>query len=259
MRMMLREVAAATGVSYEALSRDYSQSNYSSSRLSLLDDRDTWRTLQLWFIRSFLDLFYREWLGVAVLKGAVKIDLASYVNAPAQYEAVRWKPRGWGWVDPTKEVAAYKEAVRAGFTTVGDVIAATNNGGDLEDTLKARRNELDLMKDLELEFDTMVPNPDTLAGKAPAPPQSDPAASEGDVQAAAAKALDAVSTGIHEDIAQVRAAVSAKPAPINITLEMPAPAPAEKEPIKPRLKEVIAERRADGRMVQQYIYEDVDD
>ena len=46
MRFMLREIAAGTGVSYESLSRDYSQSNYSSSRLALIDDRDLWRVFQ---------------------------------------------------------------------------------------------------------------------------------------------------------------------------------------------------------------------
>jgi lambda family phage portal protein len=49
MRYMLREVSAGCGPSYESLSRDYSQSNYSSSRLALLDDRDLWRTLQQWW------------------------------------------------------------------------------------------------------------------------------------------------------------------------------------------------------------------
>src|SRR5262249_322682 len=33
MRFLLREIAAGTGISYESLSRDYSQSNYSSTRL----------------------------------------------------------------------------------------------------------------------------------------------------------------------------------------------------------------------------------
>jgi hypothetical protein len=62
MRYMLREVAAGTGVSYESLSRDYSQSNYSSSRLALLDDRDLWKMLQQWFIRNFREPLHREWL-----------------------------------------------------------------------------------------------------------------------------------------------------------------------------------------------------
>ena len=56
MRIMLRDVASGLGVSYESLSRDYSQSNYSSSRLSLLDDRDRWRVLQQWLRLFFVQV-----------------------------------------------------------------------------------------------------------------------------------------------------------------------------------------------------------
>jgi lambda family phage portal protein len=170
MRYMLREVAAAVGVSYESLSRDYSQSNYSSSRLALLDDRDLWKALQQWFIRSFREPLHREWLSLAVMSGAIaSVPAEQYLTNRAKFEAVQFKPRGWGWVDPTKEVAAYKEAVLAGFTTVGDVIAATGNGADLEDTLNARRRELDLMEELDLEFDTEYESPDDMKEDAAEP------------------------------------------------------------------------------------------
>jgi lambda family phage portal protein len=155
MRMMLREVAAGCGVSYESLSRDYSQSNYSSSRLAILDDRDLWRVFQLWFIRSFREPLHREWLQSAVLARAIApIGLEAYGTDIARYEAARFKPRGWSWIDPSKEVNSYAAAVRNGFMTVEDVIARTADGADIEDVLEARREELDLMSDLGLEFDT---------------------------------------------------------------------------------------------------------
>jgi lambda family phage portal protein len=155
MRYMLREVASGAGVSYESLSRDYSQSNYSSSRLALLDDRDLWRMLQQWYVRNFRDVVHREWLRQAVLSRAVTtIGVEEYALNPRKFEGVRFKARGWGWIDPTKEVEAYKEAVRAGFTTTGDVIAATGGGQDLEDVLSARERELELMREKGLQFDT---------------------------------------------------------------------------------------------------------
>lgn len=155
MRLMLREVASGVGSSYESLSRDYSQSNYSSSRLALLDDRDLWRMLQAWFIRSLRMPIHREWLQAAVLSRTVAaVDVESYAINPAQFELVRFKPRGWNWVDPTKEVEANKEAIRAGFTTVSEVIASNGNGRDLEDVLNERKQELDLMKQMGLMFDT---------------------------------------------------------------------------------------------------------
>lgn len=155
MRLMLREVAAGIGVSYESLSRDYSQSNYSSSRLALIDDRDLWRTLQQWFIRNFREAIHKEWLQQAVLSRAIRtISIEEYASAPEKFEKVRFKPRGWSWVDPTKEVSAYKEAILAGFMTVGEVIALTGGGRDLEDVLQERKQELELMAAAGLKFDT---------------------------------------------------------------------------------------------------------
>jgi lambda family phage portal protein len=155
MRFMLREISAGTGVSYESLSRDYSQGNYSSTRLALLDDRDIWRTLQQWFIRSFRIRLHLEWMQAAVLAGSIpEVDRQQYAIQPEKFTAAIFRPRGWSWVDPTKEVAAFKEAVKAGFTTVGAVIAQTSGGDDLEDVMRTRHDELEYMDELDLAFDT---------------------------------------------------------------------------------------------------------
>lgn len=151
LRFMVREVATGIGISYEALSRDYSKSNYSSSRLSILDDRQAFRVLQNWLILKFLYPLYRRWFRAAALAGAFSVKAASS-EEDAWIESVRFQAPGWSWIDPTKEVSAYVAAVQAGFTTVSDVIAQT--GGDAEDTFKARRNELDYMDRLGLKFST---------------------------------------------------------------------------------------------------------
>lgn len=161
MRMMLREVAAGSGCSYESLSRDYSQSNYSSSRLALIDDRDLWRTIQKWFIREVREPLHAIWLQQAVAAGAIpSINQTEYFANPKKFATCRFKARGWSWIDPTKEVDAYREAVRSGFMTVGDVINLTGDGRTLEDVLDERRIELDLMKEKNLIFDT---DPATVA------------------------------------------------------------------------------------------------
>lgn len=169
MRMMLREVCAGVGPSYESTSRDYSQSNYSSSRLALLDDKDLWRVHQSTWLRSFRMIVHRIWLQQAVLARAVtSIPIESYASDPRKFEKVNFKPRGWSWIDPTKEVEAYKQAVRAGFMTVSDVIALTGGGQDLEEVLTARRHELDLMESHDLQFDT-DPEVDAKGNKAEEP------------------------------------------------------------------------------------------
>lgn len=155
MRLMLREAAAGVGTSYESLSKDYSQSNYSSSRLALLDDRDLWRAIQAFFIRSFRQRIHKRFLQQAVFSKALKtISVEEYATNIKKYEAVKFKPRGWSWIDPTSEVEAYKEAVKGGFTTVTRVIAQTGDGYDLEDMLTERQHELELAKERGLTFDT---------------------------------------------------------------------------------------------------------
>jgi lambda family phage portal protein len=167
MRYMLREMAAGVGCTYESLSRDYSQSNYSSSRLALLDDRDLWRMLQGWFVAVARQRIHRAWLQAAVLSRSIAgITVDDYAADPRKFAAVKFRPRGWGWVDPTKEVEAYKNAVRCGFMTQQDVVSQA--GADLEEIIEQRERETAMAADAGLVFDTdpkAVPAP----GAAPAP------------------------------------------------------------------------------------------
>jgi lambda family phage portal protein len=196
MRLMLREVAAGADVSYESLSRDYSQSNYSSSRLALLDDRDLWRTLQSWWIRNFREPVHRAWLQQAVLARAIpSIRIEEYVLDRDKFEAVRFKPRGWSWVDPTKEVAAYKEAEKAGYITKSQIIAQTANGMDIEDVLTERARELQMAEEKDLVFDTdpeifaaesgaIAAGGDMESGDAEEPEETEPSDESGEPRAA---------------------------------------------------------------------------
>ena len=182
MRMMLREVAAGIGVSYESLSRDYSQSNYSSSRLALLDDRDLWRVLQQWWARSFRQRLHEQWLQAAVLSRAVTlIPVESYALSAERFAAVRWKFRGWSWVDPVKEVGAYKEAIRAGFMTVSKVISLTGGGDDIEDVIAERKRELAMFDEADIDVDTTVEEPQEPSAPvvATAPADDEVAAQDG--------------------------------------------------------------------------------
>jgi lambda family phage portal protein len=175
LRYMLREVAAGSGVSYESLSRDYSQSNYSSSRLALLDDRDLYKATQQWWIRAFRQPLHAIWLRMAVYARAIEaVPIEQYATASDKFEAVLFKPRGWSWIDPTKEVNAYKEAIRAGLTTITDVIAATGGGLDIEDLIGTRKRELEMLAEAGILVDTTVlPEPVAAAPAGPAKPADD--------------------------------------------------------------------------------------
>jgi lambda family phage portal protein len=150
-RAMLRSMAAGLGVSYESISRDFSQTNYSSSRLALLEDRENWRTLQQKIIRVFHQRVFRAWLRAAV--GVGELSLPGYEQEPARFEtAIKWVARGWDYVDPQREIAAYSAAVRCGFMTRADVVMA--RGGDWHDTIQGLANEKAELDELGLVLDT---------------------------------------------------------------------------------------------------------
>jgi len=161
MAAMLRSVAAGCGVSYESVSRDFSKTNYSSSRLSLLEDRSQYRSIQNYLIDNFHTRVFEAWLEMAVLSG--NLNLPNYESDPDRYRSVRFIARGWSFIDPQKEIAAAKEAVKAGFKTQAQVIA--EQGGDIEELLPARADEVLKAKQLNLVFDTDLSSGVTTSAK----------------------------------------------------------------------------------------------
>lgn len=124
---VLHQIAAGLNVSHASMTGDLTKVNYSSARVGLLVERDHWRTLQGWFAEAFCDVVYRRWLRAATLSGALVLPSERL----SDYETVQWRPRGWTWVDPLKDVQAAALAVAYGFTSRRRVIA--DEGEDLEE------------------------------------------------------------------------------------------------------------------------------
>jgi lambda family phage portal protein len=169
-RAMLRALSASIGISYSTLSRDSSQSNYSSSRLDLLQDQESFKALQAQLKDILLDKVYQEWLEVAVLGGS--LQLPNYQSEPERYQMCRFMFKGMGWVDPMKEVQAANLAVKSGFKLQSQVLSELS-GTDLEEFLIARRNEQDMAASYNLSFDTDSVNIATQAKVDETPDQSD--------------------------------------------------------------------------------------
>ena len=148
-RNKVRRFAAGFGCSYETLSRDFSETNYSSSRLSLLEDREHWKVVQSYLIEHFHNRVFREWLNLAVLAGELPFD--DYDTRPERYDSPRWMARGWDWVDPLKEAKAYREMEQAGYMTKAQIVAKL--GGDFYDNLSEFSREQQAAGDLNVELD----------------------------------------------------------------------------------------------------------
>jgi lambda family phage portal protein len=149
-RGMLRAFASGIGVNYAALSGDYSQSNYSSSRLAQIEDRDCWKVLQQYFIDELKTPIFERWIEAAVLSGELR--LPGYDLAPDRFCSCRWMARGWSYIDPLKDAQADNLAIRSGTKTQAQVVA--EQGGDLEELLIARKAEVDRAQELGLQFDS---------------------------------------------------------------------------------------------------------
>jgi hypothetical protein len=58
----LRGIAAGLGVAYHNLANDMEGVNYSSARIAELDERDTWRGMQQFWIEHFCQPIFEDWL-----------------------------------------------------------------------------------------------------------------------------------------------------------------------------------------------------
>lgn len=162
-RNQLRAAAVGAGVSFEGASGDYSQSNYSSSRLSLLDVRDIWAIAQRFFIDNFLTEIYEGWLEAGVLSGY--FDFPDYELNSDRYKQITWTPRGWNWVDPQKEIQATILAIKSGLTTLTAEVA--KQGGDFEENIRTIVREREVLRKygINLNFDGQVVHGEHDSGK----------------------------------------------------------------------------------------------
>lgn len=165
-RNKVRRFASGFGCSYETLSRDFSDTNYSSSRLSLLEDREHWRIVQNYLIENFHMRVFREWINLAVLSG--ELPFQDYELRPERYDNPKWLTRGWSWVDPLKEVKAYREAEQAGYMTKAQIIAQTG-GGDFDDNVAELAREQQVARDAGISLDADLGLAPTTS-PTPAPP-----------------------------------------------------------------------------------------
>lgn len=152
-KSVLRGIASGLLVSYNGLASDLEGVNYSSIRQGVMDERDMWRIIQAWIKETVCRELYLDWLRMAMLTGQVAAP-------PAEFEALsahRWQCRGWGWVDPLKDIEASIRAIEQGLKTRTQV--AAEQGHDLEDLYAQLAEEATLAKAYGLTFPTAAATP----------------------------------------------------------------------------------------------------
>jgi len=148
-RTVLRNIASGLLVSYPSLANDLEGVNFSSIRAGMLDERDSWKILQRWFIEQFLEPIFQKWLTMALLT-----DLSDIVLTSKQREQISWKPRGWDWVDPLKDAQAIVLKLQNGLITYADALASL--GLDFEETMTERAAEQAFLEALGITLGTDI-------------------------------------------------------------------------------------------------------
>lgn len=122
---LLRYLAAILGVSYEQLSKDYSQTNYSSARAAMTE---TWKTMQSdkkMFADRFASAIFLLWLEEAFSKGEITAlprkapNFWEGLNREA-YGACEWIGASRGQIDELKETQAAVLRIKYRLSTYED-------------------------------------------------------------------------------------------------------------------------------------------
>jgi len=125
------ELAAAMGLPYATITGDLRQTSYGSMRAGMIEFRRRMEQLQhAVFVWQLCRPVYARWLADAVLSGA--LALPGFARSPRAWQACKWIPPRWDWIDPLKDLQAEKLAVDAGFKARADVVEA--QGYDVEET-----------------------------------------------------------------------------------------------------------------------------
>lgn len=147
-KTILHSIATGVGVTYEALTGDLSQVNFSSARMGWLEmtrNFDVWRkhTVNTQFNTKVFGWF----LEACKLQG---------LNVPDVDFIPSWTSPRREMIDPTKEVPAKIKAIRAGLTTLSDAIRETGKHPDDHFNDLAADNKLIDSLGLVLDSDARV-------------------------------------------------------------------------------------------------------
>ena len=142
----LRGISAGLNISYNTLANDLEGVNYSSIRAGLFDEREHYKSIQNWFIDSFIQPVFEAWLEASILNGVFPFGITKFdkMNQP------KWCARRWPWVDPLKDMQANILAMNNGLEAKRNIINYT--GGDIDDIYSTIAADNKLAEDKGLVF-----------------------------------------------------------------------------------------------------------
>ena len=130
-KLQQRLIGAGQGLSYEATSRDMSQSNYSSARQGIIEDEQTYIEDVELLQEVVMDEVYETFIISGVLSGL--FDVPQFWEDKQKYLKHEWVAAPKKWIDPLKEANATKIALQTGQKTFQQI--AAENGKDWKEQI----------------------------------------------------------------------------------------------------------------------------
>lgn len=146
-KLMQHMISAGQGLSYEATSRDMSETNYSSARQGMIEDGLTYED-EKELLLEVMDEIYETFVISCVLAGVLQVS--GFWENKEKYLNHSWTAAPKKWIDPAKEANANKIALNTGQKTFQQI--AAENGTDWKEQLDeilevlryAKENGLDI-------------------------------------------------------------------------------------------------------------------
>ena len=152
---LLRHIASSLDVSYEQLSKDYTNTNYSGFKGAMGETRKAMMSRKKLVADGTANFMYRLWLeevinnnGLETLKRRNVPAFYDGLNADA-YSSCEWIGSGESLIDPLKETQADVLAIKNGLMTKEQAIAR-RSGSDWRHHAKQIAREFALDKELDI-------------------------------------------------------------------------------------------------------------
>lgn len=139
-----QEIAKALGISYSTLTGDLSQVNYSSIRHGASEQRRQFRGLQNFLIRHLHNKVFQAWLENEIKRGAFKVELFETIM-----HNFAFKPQGWEYIDPLKEMNANKVALDTGQKSLSQILR--EQGREFDSHMQELEKEAGVLKNSPLK------------------------------------------------------------------------------------------------------------
>lgn len=159
--MQLRSFAATAGLTYEQVTGDLSEVNFSSIRAGLNEMQRRSRRIQRLIRHLLCQRVWNRFIEEMQLSGFAKFP--GYHTAEGLWTAreTSWIMPGWRYTNPTEEQEADEKAVKAGFKSRDEIILDSGRDPiEVEDRILAERERA---KAKGLQFETDAPPKTTAA------------------------------------------------------------------------------------------------